>query len=212
MKHHTGMCALLFAATLLGTGQVTAQVTLSLRGGANIATVGGDDADDTRTRTGVNIGAAVTFAVADNLGIQVGAGYAQKGFTTTLEDVDVILALDYIEVPVLLRIGVPSSGALSTHLFVGPAVSFQASCEVGGSTQGITVSAKCSEADISIKSIDLGGVAGVGVDLAAAGGALSITLDVLYNLGFSSIDDLSDPDDLKNRAWSILAGVGFPIG
>ena len=52
---------------------------------------------------------------------------------------------------------------------------------------------------------------GVGLDIATSG-SLSITLDVFYNLGLTTVDDSTPADDLKNRAWSILAGASFPIG
>ena len=43
----------------------------------------------------------------------------------------------------------------------------------------------------------------------AMAGSLSVSLDVLYNFGLSSI---AESDDVKNRAFSILAGITFPIG
>ena len=51
-------------------------------------------------------------------------------------------------------------------------------------------------------------MAGAGIDIATSG-SLSVSLDLLYNFGLSSITESTDE---KNRAFSILAGVTFPIG
>ena len=39
-----------------------------------------------------------------------------------------------------------------------------------------------------------------------------ITFDVLYNFGFTTLDDSDSPDDVMNRAWSFLVGLAFPVG
>lgn len=188
-----------------------AQTILSVRAGASIATLGGDDVTDAESRTGMNVGAALTFGVSDNLGVHVGAGYAQKGATSTADGVDATFKLDYIEVPVLLALGIPTTGSISPRFFLGPAISVEAGCEIEGTDQGVTVTADCSDFGAPVKSIDIGAMGGAGLSI-DTGGSLAVTLDVLYNLGLSTIDDTSNPDDVKNRAWSILAGVSLPVG
>lgn len=69
----------------------------------------------------------------------------------------------------------------------------------------------CADFGVPVKSIDIGAMGGAGLSI-ATGGSLAVTLDVLYNLGLTTIDDTSDEDDVKNRAWSIVAGVSFPVG
>ena len=215
MKRHIQAGALILVLACLSIGQVSAQTTLSFRGGASIATLGGPDIDDIGStidsRTGLNVGAALTFGLGGNLGVQVGGAYVQKGFSLTEQSAKVTFALNYIEIPVLLRVGIPTAGNISPHFFLGLAISIEAGCSVEASDQGVSVSVDCSEGDFDVKSTDLGGMGGVGLDIATAG-PLSITLDVIYNLGLSSIDDAASSDDLKNRAWSILAGVSLPIG
>ena len=207
MKYHRRLCALFLAATLFGTGRLAAQATLSLRGGPSIATLSDHDGWD--ARTGLSVGALVTFGISQDLGIQIGGSYVQKGAAFSNLGFDARLAIDYIEVPVLLRLGVPTSGAVSPHFFVGPTVSFVASCEA---EILLFDKSDCTKGVARIKSIDFGGMAGVGLDLATSG-ALAVTLDALYNLGFSSLNNAAGlAGDGKNRAWSIVAGVGFPIG
>lgn len=204
------LAAALFA---LGLVPVTAQTqtTLSFRAGASIATLGGDDIPDADSRTGLNVGGGLTFGLSENLGVLVGATYAQKGATAIAEGAEITFELDYLEIPVLLQLGVPTSGSISPRFFLGPAVGAEIGCEVEGTEGGVTVSADCSDFGAPIKSVDIGAMGGAGLSM-STGGAMSITLDVFYNLGLSTIDDSSNPDDVKNRAWSILGGVSIPVG
>ena len=59
-----------------------------------------------------------------------------------------------------------------------------------------------------LKSTDFGAMAGPGIDIATSG-SISVPLDVLYNLGPSSNPESGD---VKNRAFSIMAGIGGPLG
>ncbi len=196
---------------LLTAASAAGQATVMVRGGVSVATFGGDDSEGTSSRTGVNVGAAVSFGLGSNLGVQIGGAYVQKGADVAADDADAGISIDYIEVPVLLQVTIPTEGPIAPRFFAGPAVSFEASCEVDGTLEGITVSADCSDADIETKSIDIGALGGAGLSIATAGD-VSVTLDVMYNLGLRSIDDAASPDDVKNRAWSFLAGVALPLG
>lgn len=195
--------------SLLLAGPVAAQTTLGVRGGVNFATLGGD-ADGVGTRTGLNFGAVVIFPLSGNLGLQAGAHYSQKGAEESEGDVTATLEFDYIDIPVLLRYGFPSSGSTSFHLLAGPSISFNSGCNLSGSDGSQSASIDCDSADIDIASIDFGLMGGLGLDI-QAGESLIITLDGLYNLGLSNLDD-TETDSVKNRVWMIQAGLGFPLG
>ena len=188
-----------------------AQITGAFRAGASIATLGGSAGGDTGLRTGLSVGGAVTFPLAANLGVQLGAGYVQKGAKETIDGVEVTLALDYVEIPLLLSVALPLEGSISPHFLVGPVASAKAKCQLRGAVGGATTSFDCGPSDVAVKAIDIGAMAGAGLDIRASG-ALTITLDVFFNAGLTSFDDSANHDDVKNRAWSILGGVSFPLG
>jgi len=48
------------------------------------------------------------------------------------------------------------------------------------------------------------------VDMAV--GKAFLVLDLRYTLGLTSIDDDSNPSDIKHRAFSIMAGFRYPLG
>ena len=70
------------------------------------------------------------------------------------------------------------------------------------------ISVDCDDEFDELTSMDLGAVAGAGASIATSG-SLSVSVDAVYNLGLSSI---SESDDVKNRAFSIMAGIRIPIG
>ena len=122
--------ALATALVAMLPGAVSAQAELGIRGGLNFATFGGDDADDADSRTALNVGGFVTLPVSSVFGIQIGAGFTSKGAEETEDGTTVSFKLSYIEIPVLAKISVPSTGNVGLHFLAGPAISFRTSCSL----------------------------------------------------------------------------------
>ena len=203
------LLALALSVSLLVPGSVYGQTSLSLQAGASLATLGGSDVASADSRIGMRVGASAIFPLSANLDLQFGAAYAAKGATEHEAGIDLLLELDYFEIPLLLRLSPSVDGTISPHFTVGPALSFRLKCSASGSAEGFEISGDCDEfGDLDVKSMDFGAMAGAGIDIATSG-SLSVSLDLLYNFGLSSI---SESEDTKNRAFSILAGVTFPIG
>ena len=160
--------------------------------------------------TGLKVGASAILPLTTSLDLQLGAGYAVKGATEQEFGVDIDLELGYLEIPLLLRFNPSVTGTISPHFMIGPALSFRVSCNAAVGAEGFEISVDCDDEELGdeIKTLDLGAMAGAGIDIATSG-SLSVSLDVLYNLGLSSI---AESDDVKNRAFSFLAGVTFPVG
>lgn len=202
---HTSAVVILFLLAM-PMFPLSAQTVLGIRGGVNIATLNEDGADN---RTGVNLGVAVDVPLSESLGLQFGGFYSQKGAQDEVGGATATIALDYIEIPALLRYDLPASGGASVHFLLGPAVAFEASCNAEAADASASVSFDCDEAGIDSKSIDFGAMGGLGLDIGISE-SLRLTVEGLYNLGLISIDDAGG--DTKNRAFTIRAGVGFPLG
>jgi hypothetical protein len=192
---------------------LTAQVALDLHGGASFATRVGSEVGRAEGRTGLNVGASIVFPAGSTFAVQAGAGYVQKGATQPVEGRDMKLDVDYIELPLLLRATVSTSVAVSPHFMVGPALAFKVRCQATeiGVAGGTSTSQGCAAARVPTKSVDVGGMVGAGVEI-ATGGSLSLTVDAFFNTGLIALDESPVQNDVKNRAWSILAGVTLPIG
>ncbi len=203
------LSAVIAAAVLSIPLPLSAQKALSLHVGSSMSTFGGSDLGNPSMRTGVTVGASYTLPLFGVFGLQFGGSYVQKG----AKDVDLginaptTMDVNYFELPLLLRIGVPTSGAFSAHALIGPAVGLKSNCRLKVPYYtGNVIAWDCEQANVEPKGVDLGAMGGVGVDLIATEG-LQLSLDVLYDLGISLIDKRGA--DTKNRNLVIRFGVGF---
>jgi len=210
--------ATLFAASL-AVPQASAQgIKLGVKGGVNFADVGGDDVSNTKNKTGFIAGGFAEFMIGSMFAVQPEVLYSQKGFKIDDPDVDGKLKLDYIEVPVLLKINVPIEGSkVHPSFYAGPAVSFKSSCKLQGEESGVSFDIDCDSPlifdligeELPIKSTDFGVVFGGGISFDVGGAEVGV--DVRYNLGLTKFVDTDPQLDAKNRVISIMGTVGFSL-
>jgi hypothetical protein len=182
------------------------EVHFGVLAGGVFAKVGGKDVEsvDIKTRVGLAAGGFVTIGVSKNFAIEPEALFVQKGAKEEETGETLSLKVSYVEVPVLLKLRFPGSGTVVPHVYAGPYVAFKAGCNLKGTAGSITISGKCEDEDVHIKSTDFGATFGGGVDVGRA------IIDVRYDLGFSKIgDDTSGDNDIKNRAFYLLVGWTF---
>jgi len=195
MRRANAICTAVAVSLALGAAQATAQAgtTIGLRGGVSVASASfDDDTFDEENRTGFVGGPFVNFDMGA-LGLQIAGLYNAKGVKTNAGDLD----LKYIEVPAVLKLGIPLS-VFKPSVFGGAAVAFRTGCELDG--------VECP--DDAFKSTDFLGV--VGADLAIYLGAVSFWADARYDIGLSDIHDADTVfGELKNRNWNLTAGIGF---
>jgi hypothetical protein len=138
--------------------------------------------------------------------------FMSKGATTDVGDLnDGVLSvnLSYIELAVLGRYSL-GSGPLRPTVFVGPTLGYNVGCEIELDDVG-AVDCDQDEFDVAtIKSTELGGVIGAGIDYDMGG--LVLVADARYGLGLTNIDDTGSDADVKNRAWTFMAGFSVPLG
>jgi hypothetical protein len=209
----------LFAASLLTVTSASAQVTLGVKGGLNIADVGGGDAPSTgETKTGFIGGGFLELQFGNIFAVQPEVLYTMKGIENFSGTPDSEIKLSYIEVPVLLKVNVPIEGSnIRPNFYAGPVVAFEGSCKVtdpGTSVDDEDCDAAAAapafdDEPFETVSTDFGLVFGGGLDF-LIGGA-EVGADVRYTLGLTTIDDADDPDDIKNQVISFMVTVGFPL-
>src|SRR5512134_3546851 len=106
-----------------------AGMAFGVKGGVSLSHVNAD-LFDTDNRTGFVGGVYGTFDLSPMFGVQPELLYVRKGaelFTTdvtiggiTFGSVGTRLDVDYIEIPVLLRLSAPSPGPIDLRLLAGP--------------------------------------------------------------------------------------------
>jgi Outer membrane protein beta-barrel domain len=171
-----------------------AVTTIGARAGVSIASVSLDAQQtfDAANRTGFT-GTLFLDSGLGFINLQPEVSYIQKGAKSVTTDATI--ALDYIEVAALLKIGLPIP-AIQPHVFVGIGadISTDTSIDVNNST-------------LTINNLDW--TVPLGVDIRLAFGRLGVYADARYAVGLANINEgTAIFANLKNRAWILSAGVG----
>lgn len=189
------------------------RITVGALGGVNFADVSTDDPDlNTDRLTAFQLGLFVALPVGERLEIRPEVLYSGKGFTFVDGSEEADLELTYIEIPILARVNLAPEAQVRPVVFAGPAVAFEASCEVSGAVEGLEIEADCDDplVDLTRKTTDVGLVFGAGLDF-DLGGAVGL-IEGAFNLGLRSLDDDPEGSSTKSRVITLRAGIGIPVG
>jgi opacity protein-like surface antigen len=202
----------LVVAMMIVAAPASAQFSIGVQGGANMANLDVTSSEDfdTETLTGFMAGLVFDYAIGTNMAISVQPSYIGKGATTESEasidpefDLDTEVSLTYIELPILFRYAF-GSGNIQPFVEAGPAIAFltKAEAKAGSATEDVKD---------SVKSTDFSGAIGAGVNFGV--GNNTIFAGARYTMGLSDInDDSSDDSEFKTKGIQLLAGFKLPIG
>lgn len=184
---------LLLVALTMPAASLAAQTTVGLKAGVSFATLSNKEPDwDSRT----GFAGGISFEMrAGAIGLQPEILYVQKGVKNNGAPSTTARKLDYLEVPLLLKLTVPVP-ALQPFVVAGPSVGFRMTCKVG--------EIDCD--DDAVKSTDWGAVLGAGLRL---GGDKGIIVEGRYTWGLKDIDNIGAGVNSKTRTFLLLAGVSF---
>jgi hypothetical protein len=197
---------LVIAGLLCLPGWARAQ-EIGIKGGLTFADIPnfGDVLDDegfeaVKRRTGLVIGGHVGIPLAGLFTLQPEVLYTQRGVEADLPFVDETFKfnLDYLDVPVLLRVG-PSSGF---QFLVGPSFNFNTGATI--KSEGIVEGDEDFKDDV--EDVEVGLVLGGGY----YGGLLVV--EGRYQEGLTNIakfEEFEFEEDYRNRSFTLLVGVRF---
>ena len=208
--------ALLISA-LVSTTPIIAQTsqsagsrgTYGVLAGVNFANLGGSDVQDTKTRTGFVGGVYGAWPLGTGIAFQLEALYSMEGAKTNTGS-NGALKLDYIRIPVLLRVAVPTASTTRPFLAFGPSFGLQTKCDVSGSSGGTSVSASCDEFNriagggFEKKTFDVAGRVEAGLTFDTNGRRFIVGGSYSHGI----IDVFKDAN-VKNRVFSIFLGIGL---
>jgi hypothetical protein len=183
------------------------KITGGFKGGMNLARMHGDEVLDAEIKFGFCGGGFASFALGQFLVIQPELLYSQKGARWEEEILDetwtMTYKLNYVELPLLLKMTMPVQGKVKPNLFLGPYFGIMITdprfeLEFDGTT---------GETDLEgVKDTDAGVVFGGGIDFGLPRG--KIVFDIRYSLGLITVDDEGGAD-VKNNVFSFLLGYSF---
>ena len=192
-------------ALLVPGASARAQGQIGAIVGATLSTLRGIDGLD--SRTGLIGGLSIVLPSTGPFAMQTGALFVSKGADGSTNNVDAI-QIDYVEVPLLLRLGLGVGTGPSPHIYAGPYFGYKLDCSVQGT------SADCDDVPgVSTKSVDIGGIVGGGLDFAF--GPLVLTAGLRYGFGVSNVADFefgSVRESAKNGTFAIYTGLAIRFG
>jgi outer membrane protein with beta-barrel domain len=180
------------------------ELVLGVKGGVNLATErfeGEAGNPSLGRRVGAVAGIFGTLPLLSWLELQPEALYAMKGAQLDLGGIKSSVGIDYLEVPVLVRVSPGGGRTLSYFVVGGPSIGFR--LRARSRTQFETAT---EEIDISddLERLDFGVAIGGGVERG------SLVLDGRYTLGLKDIDkDKTDAVKVTNRTISVTIGLKF---
>lgn len=189
---------IIILAVGLSTTFISAQTKLGLKLGLNFSNLYGSDVGETSSLLGISGGAYLSYMLSDVLEIQPEVYFSRKGAkekgVTETETFDYDFALDYIEVPLLLKVSFPIEKLLiRPTIFAGPAISFKTNAKISRVINGYVY-------DVSydyIKSTEVSLILGAGMSVPSK--HYDWGFDLRYILGLTKIDDSGDNLNAKNN-------------
>jgi len=179
------------------------KIMLGIKAGLDMANLTGDDVSDTSIKMGAVGGAFMCYKVTDLIAIQPELLFAMKGAKGDTSGVDVQWKINYIEIPVLLKVLLPTEGKIKPALYAGPAI-------------GILISSKFEDEDWKdfTKSTNFSLVAGAAVAYQLEKGA--VFGEARYDVGLATIgkteDDVSGEEpSIKTSDIMVMVGYAFPF-
>lgn len=197
----------------LTVASAQAGVTLGLKAGITTSQLG-SSLVDLKWRSGVGAGASLALDLTPNVAFAPELLWLRKGSTftstnvtigsTTFGKIETGIDIDYVEVPLLLRLQTGTAGSPRLMLEAGPTVAFKVSEAL--KTTGLVGISLASD---QIESLDYGVAVGAGLRLPAGG--LNWTFEARYEQGLANVSKLPFGGDLNNGSVQVLAGLEFPI-
>ena len=214
--------AVLLIVGALTAGSSTAGPIVGAKIGLNIANWHGDDVAANDQRFGFSGGAYAILSISEDLAFQAELLYTMKGTSKDEFGVETVAKLDYIEIPLLMRLDIPAGGTLRPYMLLGPAVAFEITSKIKENSLEVDSEDVC----LDTKSPDTGIVFGVGTEFSPPGLGTQMMVEIRYVLGLRRINDspeycekcdpekydcyLGGPFDIKNKVITIALGINLP--
>jgi hypothetical protein len=203
---------LLVAVMVLPPPALSAQsLWLGAKAGRSSAKLTATDADLGR-RAGFTGGATLTIEFTQALALQGEVLYAEKGFVERPGEDE--MQITYLEIPVLVRLTIPTETLIRPIVLAGVALSFEVDC--GGWTRPLSIPEYPLPPPIPLDCDhmrtdhqDVGWVVAGGLDLRV--GRYSFTVEGRYTDGMTDIASGYEFGAVKNEIVVFLVGVALPI-
>ncbi len=163
---------------------------------------------DKSSRVGFKFGAMAELGFIPMFALQVEPMYVMRGAKFTQGSIEETWKFSYLEIPILLKLKIPTPGPITPYIFAGPNIGIllSATDEAGG--QDTDIKDQLSSTDFAL---DFG--AGVGFNIAPF---IDLLIDARYSLGLSELPTDQAKQSLgnltvKTKDIQIVAGIMFGL-
>ncbi len=152
--------------------------------------------DNSKYRYGLTLGGFMIYEITKNIGFQAEAIYVQKGGKGPIEGYDATIKLDYIEIPLMFRYQMEQMNSFF----------FNAGFAFGVNVNNALVTDSKTYVFKDIKNLDYGLVIGAGYQYRVPH-FMPMQFDVRYYYGLTTVNDHTNPVDVKNTCLTFSIGV-----
>lgn len=181
-------------------------IELGLEGGLNLANVSITPSQTSNSRTGLIVGGVIDIGISNSIGVTGGLRYIMKGFQVTNQGFTFTDKLNYLEVPVLLKVKFPLT-EIKPYVIGGPVLGIRVSASEEQSGGGQSADVDASNA---YESIDFGLLFGAGMDFKVAP-KTDLFIQGGYSFGLSNVWKLTTTATVKNYGIQLTGGVKFKL-
>lgn len=215
MKKTTTIMAFL-AVALCWTTASAQDASFGITGGPAVNTVLADNSDykdAVSARTLYSVGLQLDYEFHEVVSIAPELLFSRRGwhseFDAGIASAESEWRISYLELPLLVRIGLPLFDTVAPKLLLGPHAALFIDGQVDGDSQIFGFSGSDTD-DISsddVNDLQFGVTAGAGVDVNFD--EFILTSDIRYMRNFTGIfeTDDSDDDNIYHTSWSLMIGV-----
>jgi hypothetical protein len=195
--------------SLLFISQSQAQVGFSIGPKAGVSVNQFDKNDNGfSARTAWAAGVFANLHLGEVFSLQPEFLIHQKGAQQNVNGTKNEIKLNYFSVPVLAKLMLPIQGTFYPHILAGPVYNYRLNAKYSAVDNGSGTTISFNDGDL--KRTEIAGAFGAGFDIISNN--IYLNLDARYNVGFSDLNDNDNTIVLRNRNWTVMAGVGFRFG
>lgn len=222
MRVIASLCLTALVLAVSVESQAQSPFQLGVAGGVAFSNLAGDEVEGTDSRTSGYFGGAFVWQPTGVLGFETGVHYVARGAESDFEGDQATIKLNYIEVPLLLRLALsPAGSSIRPVLMVGGAVAFKASCDIAAEGDGVSVEIDCDEffeligqdlgIDAETQSVDVGLSAALGADI-PIGQRLILAPALRYTRGFIDVLEINGQSvEGKNSSFQLGVALRFTL-
>jgi hypothetical protein len=177
-----------------------AQPAVGIKAGASFGNISNKGLLPGSLKNRTGFAAGIYVGSSGMLGIGLEGLYAQRGAESDDPLATAETRLDYLDVPVYLKVKIPTPG-IKPFVYAGPQVSYEIKCRTGAGLD-------CGDySSTGRKRWDYAGVIGAGIRF---GGATGFGIEGRYVYGLKDLkpSTVTSGSSYKNRSFLLLASIG----